>query len=328
MKEIKRIEFRPLNGRLASLCWEEDHLVDFGGGIIRYGLDGETKRRWSGFGYSFDGAIHWENGGYAITYQRLGTKALILKDDQILREINRSYYCAEVYEYPIAIFQGENQRVMIVHCPEKYNRLEIEDIESGKRAFVRDTQSADFFHSQLQVSPNGRYLLSAGWVWHPWDMAVFYDLLAVKDTPSLLDKCDRSILGIEADAFSSAVFLNSNRVLYAGQKEEDEAVNFLGVYDLAASQTVSEVRLDQPGGVLMPLGDHVVSFFDHPRLIEISTGKIVHCWDDIFCGNRHGSIFHHLKSLPKLALDPENARFAVGNDEHITVVALEADKQV
>ncbi len=145
--------------------------------------------------------------------------------------------------------------------------------------------------------------------------------MAAKETPSLLDKCDRSISGIEADEISSAVFLTSDRVLYAGQKE-DEAKNFLGVYNLTADQTVSEVRLEQPGGVLMPFGDHVVSFFDHPRIIEIATGKIGHCWDDIFCGNRHGSIFHHLKSLPKLALDSENRRFAVGNDERITVVDL------
>ena len=321
MKEIKRVDFSPLNGRLASLCWEGDQLVDFGGGIIRYSLNGEGKQRWSGYGYSFDGAVYSKHGSYAITYQRLGTKALILKDDQIVREINRSYYCADVYEYPIAIFEGESGRVQIAHCPEKYNRLEIEDIETGQRAFARDTQSADFFHSQLQVSPDARYLLSAGWVWHPWDVAVFYDLMAAKETPSLLDKCDRSISGIEADEISSAVFLTSDRVLYAGQKE-DEAKNFLGVYNLTADQTVSEVRLEQPGGVLMPFGDHVVSFFDHPRIIEIATGKIVHCWDDIFCGNRHGSIFHHLKSLPKLALDSENRRFAVGNDERITVVDL------
>ena len=63
----------------------------------------ESKLQWGGFGFSFDGAIYFRNGGYAISDQRLGTKAIILKDDQILREINRSYYHADVYEYPIAI---------------------------------------------------------------------------------------------------------------------------------------------------------------------------------------------------------------------------------
>jgi hypothetical protein len=80
---------------------------------------------------------------------------------------------------------------------------------------------------------------------------------------------------------------------------------------------MSEVRLEQPGGVLMPLDDHVVSFFNHPRVIEIATGKVVHCWDDVLCGNRHGSIFHHLKSLPKIALDPKRRRFAVGKDREM-----------
>jgi len=326
MKEAKRIDFPPLNGRLHSLCWAGNQLVDYGGGIIRYQLGAEGKQRWGGFGSSFDGAINFREGKYAIVYQRLGTKALILKDDEIVREISRSYYCAEVYEYPIAIFNGTGEKVLIAHCPEKYNQLEIEEIETGDKLSTRETKSADFFHSQLEVSPDGRHLLSAGWVWHPWDVVGIYDLSAVRSTPVLLDKAQDNIPGIQADEISSASFLTSSRIVYAGQKE-DEAKNFLGVYDLATKETLSEVPIEQPGGVLMPLGDYVVSFFEHPKVLEIATGKVIHTWNDISCGNKHGSIIHHLGSLPKLALDPLNSRFAVGDKERITVIELDRATQ-
>jgi len=321
MKETKRFDFTPLNSRLVSLCWEGNQLIDYGGGIIRYGLNGESKQRWIGYGNCFDGAINFRDGNYAIIYQRLGTKALILKDDQIVREIDRSYYCADVYEYPITIFKGSDGQVLIAHCPKKNNQLEIEEIETGQKLYARDTESSDFFHSQLQVSSDARYLLSAGWVWHPFDVVGLYDLSAAKLTPSLLDKAQDSIPGVQADEISFASFLTPGRIVYAGQKESEEK-NFLGVYDLATKQTISEVPLEQPGGILMPLGDYVVSFFEHPKILEIATGKVICCWDDVDCGKRHGCIIHHLGHLPNLALDPQNNRFAVGDKERITVIEL------
>ncbi len=58
-----------------------------------------------------------------------------------------------------------------------YNRLEIEDARTGEPLTAGpEREPDDFFHSRLAVSPSGRYLLSAGWVWHPWGCLVVFDL--------------------------------------------------------------------------------------------------------------------------------------------------------
>jgi hypothetical protein len=325
MKEARRIELSPDGNWLCSLCWAGDELVDFGGGIVRYGLDGKLKRKWGVFAASFDRAVYHKKGDYAITYESLGTKGIVLKGDQIIREINRSYYHAGTYVYPVAIFEWLDGRTVIAHCPEKYCRLEIEEIESGKRVVSRESESIDFFHSRLVVSPDGRYLMSAGWVWQPWDVAALFDLKAVAQRPELLDSNQLGIAGIEAEETVSATFLNSNKVLFSGLNTDNPKVKYLlGIYDLISNKTEFEVEIEEAAGVLMPLGDHVVTFYGHPRLREIQSGKIVKEWPDIASGTQWSSILNGVpKPMPLLALDPLRKRFAVGTKERITVIELE-----
>ena len=96
---------------------------------------------------------------------------------------------------------------MIAHCPDEYNRIEIEEVESGRRLTARDSDSADFFHSRLQISSDGRYLLSAGWVWHPWSSLKLFDLTqAIRDPqtldgPGLIEGFE--IANVEVEAYST-----------------------------------------------------------------------------------------------------------------------------
>ncbi|CCH31951.1 hypothetical protein BN6_46720 [Saccharothrix espanaensis DSM 44229] len=46
---------------------------------------------------------------------------------------------------------------------------------------------ADSSHSRLAVSPSGRYLLSAGRVWHPYGCLAVYDLHRALAEPTTLD---------------------------------------------------------------------------------------------------------------------------------------------
>ena len=154
---------------LQTICWVDNTIVDYASAGKKYTLDGQVKELYKytfGFG---DTAITSSDGQYAFIYQKLGTKGLLLKNGDILREINRSYYCAEVYEYPAAFVTIDN-RTFLVHCPMKYCRLDFEDVETGQ--IVTDDQDrnpSDYFHSRLEISPNGKYLMSKGWFWHPWN---------------------------------------------------------------------------------------------------------------------------------------------------------------
>src|SRR5512142_2915226 len=91
---------------VVSLTWCGDSLVDWVcGGTVFY-LDGTRKEANVRWAFPFDAACATKDGHFAVIYQRLGTKALLLRDGKFLRELNRSFYHAHVYEYPVCIWQS------------------------------------------------------------------------------------------------------------------------------------------------------------------------------------------------------------------------------
>src|SRR5438093_13759071 len=96
-----------------SLCWLGDRLVDWAGGGHQIGLDGEVYEEPVNYAYTFDAAIVSPSGRYAVIYTRLGTKGLLLDNGKIVREFNRSFYHANAYEYPVALFQLPDGREVI-----------------------------------------------------------------------------------------------------------------------------------------------------------------------------------------------------------------------
>src|SRR5690349_4885697 len=79
-----------------ALAWNGDELIDLACGGTRYRLDGTRGKVRINYGSLFDACAISPSGQYAVLYQRLGTKAIILgPDGYLVREINRSYYCAE-----------------------------------------------------------------------------------------------------------------------------------------------------------------------------------------------------------------------------------------
>lgn len=321
-----------------SLLWSGDELVDWVAGGRRITLDKRVSHPFINYAYRFDHAIVSASQDYVALYERLGTKGLLLnKNGKGIREINRSYYYAHAYEYPLAFLTLPDGRTGIVHCPHSYARLEIEDVESGVCLTQRETPPADFFHSRLTVSADNRYLLDAGWIWHPINMILVYDLQRVLAQPALLDKGSdwhfSEVVRGEVE-INQAAFCNQESIIFTTngwdepeEVEEDEQAllepRVLAVYDLKAKQLRSSAPLEEPAGMLMPVGeDFVVGFYEHPKLIEVKTGKIVMRWPDIESGKQESSILWHLPKLPPIALDPQNQRFAIASQETITMIQL------
>lgn len=74
----------------------------------------------------------------------------------------------------------------------------------------------------------------------------------------------------------------------------------------------------------MPLdATRAVSFYDHPKLVDLSSGRVLARWPALSTGRQTSGIIHHLAPLPPLALDPVHRRFAVAGDGSITVVQLD-----
>lgn len=155
-------------GPVRSLVWHNDTLIDFASGGDVYGLDGSYRDGPVRYGYRFDAAIISPTGRFALLHERLGTKGVILRGGDIVKEVDRSYYFADAYEFPAVFATLADGREVMFHCPHEYNQIEALDVETGNPvAATPATRDDDFFHSRLCVSPRGRWLASAGWVWHP-----------------------------------------------------------------------------------------------------------------------------------------------------------------
>ncbi len=325
---------------VASLVWQGDTLVDWVRGGQTFCLDGACHDPRVNWAFPFDAACATSDGKFAVIYQRCGTKALLLRGTECLRELNRSFYQAHVYEYPICIWQAPDGRVLLAHCPEHYNQIEIDDAETGERLTQAVRTPQDFFHSRLKVNSAKTRLLSAGWVWHPWNSVIYFDIAEALRDPSHLDKDDN----IAPDSFhvglaehSSACWQTNDRVLIGASSEEEDSEEVvevkvtelrlrprgIAVYDVASRRYVKSAVLNELTGMMMPLGEnYAVCFFKHPRIVDLDSGETILQWDDLDSGAQTSSIIWNTK-VPAVATDAENRRFAVAGANEITVIQLD-----
>lgn len=256
-----------------SLCWLGDSLVDWVAGIAIYELTGKAHRPRINYAYRFDAAVTSPSGRFAVIYEKLGTKALVLDNGKVVRELNRSFYYAHAYEYPVALFRLPDGREVIAHCLESYCRIEIDDLITGERLTKSlDRKPRDTFFSRLAANANGKKLLMAGWVWHPMDVVAVYDIEAALKDPQILD-CRGDGIWVLSE-YNSASFIDNDTIAVADflekeeyENEEDETparVNVSGTldfYDLASCERTFSKVLETNIGTFMPLGlDHLVSF--------------------------------------------------------------------
>jgi hypothetical protein len=220
---------------------------------------------------------------------------------------------------------------VVIHCPESYCQLEIEDAASGERiACAGVRKPSDFFASGLSVSPSGRWLLSAGWVWHPVHVANFYDLRAAFADSSVLDNPTVEPPG--RWEVGSAAFIDDTTALVGttdefsgapGDPAEDiPGKHSVGVWQIGSGGYLRTVKLPHPPGTLMPVGsDHVVTFYEHPRMYDLRSGALIAEWQ-IDSGKQTGSITWD-ELPPPIALDAARARFAVASKSGIHAIEID-----
>ncbi|PWG13276.1 hypothetical protein DF268_12575 [Streptomyces sp. V2] len=309
--------------------WDGDDLVDVVGGR-RWGPDGVERQVSVAHGSPFDRSVASPSGRYSVVYAERGTEALLLDGDRLVRELSRSYDYAEDFDYAVALGTLPDGREVLVHCPEEYHVLEIEDAESGERLTEGERHDRDVFHSRLEVSPDGTHLLSAGWLWHPYGIVEVFDLAGALTDPAVLD--DRGVLSSNPstdDEVVSACWLDGDRVAVATGEQTHDDKGFavlgpgqLGVWSLSARRWLHRSRVDVCVGTLIARGDTVVSLHGHPRLIDVTTGAVVAEWPTVEVSRREGSYGATHIPTPVAALHPDGTRLAVAQPEGIAVIAL------
>jgi len=313
-----------------SLVWDGDDLVDVVGGGRRWGPDGVEQRASVVRGGPFDRSAVSPSGRYSVVYAERGTRALLLDGDRLVRELDRSYDYAEDFDYAVALGALQDGREVLVHCPEEYNVLEIEDAESGERLTGGERHPRDVFHSRLAVSPGGTHLLSAGWLWHPYGVVEVFDLTSALTDPAVLDGPGVLPLdpGIDAEVVS-ACWLDGDRLAVAtgGELLADKETpalgpRQLGVWSLSARRWIHRSRVDFHIGTLIARGDTVVSLYGHPRLLNVTTGAVVAEWPTVEVPRREGSYGATHIPTPVVALHPDGTRLAVAQPESIAIIDL------
>ena len=202
-----------------SLNWRGDLLVDWVGGGSLYSLDGEYERGGRIYSYRFDAAIQSDNGVYTVIYEKLGTKGVILKNGEMLRELNRSFYHATAYEYPITFLKLPNGEYALIHCPNEYCQIEVELADTGEKiTTLEGRKPEDCFHSRFRVNQSNSVLLNAGWVWHPYGILQLYDIAKGIDDTSVFDKTNTDF-PTNAEV-CSAEFLTDDLLVVSATAEE------------------------------------------------------------------------------------------------------------
>lgn len=317
--------------RVRSLIWAGDRLLDPVGGGASVGLDGSGTRRSVNWAYAFDRVVASDDGRTTVIYTVLGTKGLVIQGGHVVREINRSFYHAGVYEFPVTVGRLHDGTEVLIHCPDGYNRLAIENLADGSRIASATEQAADLFQSRLRLSPDGRHLLSAGWFWHPYGAAAVYDLVHVREDPAALDKGGiRNEPALNAEV-ESACWLTADQIVLGTNPEEESlgdddpaalGPGELGVWSVAGRAWIARSKTSGHTGTLHAIGGHVLALYEYPRLIDPVTGTVLDAWPSLATGMQISSILPRQEPLPPVAVDAANARFAVASDNIVTVIQL------
>lgn len=312
-----------------SLHWNQNSLIDWVNRGDQYNLDGTFKRTSVYLAYPFDTAIVSPCGKYSVIYQKLGTKGVLFKEDKLLREINRSYYQATVYEYPITFAKLPNGTLILIHCPNEYNLIEVEIAETGEKLTELATkrESKDYFYSRFRVNPSSTFLLSAGWVWHPYDMMEYVEIEKGLTNNEVFDKWSTTF-SFDAE-ICSAEFL-TNDLIIAGtsdeepmEEENDDCLNSsqIGLYSISKKQFIKKINVNFKLGTIIPVNMNVVwNLYQYPQLVDLNTGKILQKFEDIESGLQTSSIIHHIKPIPPIAYDSTHQRLAIANENQINIL--------
>jgi hypothetical protein len=316
------------------MAWVAGSLIDVGGGWGElYPEPG--RRRWS-YGPSFDAAVASPSGDATALVATVATKGLILDGQgQVVRQINRSFYHADAYRYPAALFTLPDGRTGLAHCPEQYNRLEIEVALTGERLTVSDAREpSDVFHSRLAVSPDGSLLLSAGWLWQPWGSLHVYGLTGALADPTALDGVGDcfNLRGLIQAEVAGACFVNGAIMISTTDAENDPddeddlGPNMLTCWSPAQGGFLWKQALDESPGDLVTLAGGGLALNGHPRLYSSATGQMTAEWPDLDLGHSDSAITwaDTFRGPGRIAVDPNADRFAYTDGDRVVVIQSEA----
>jgi hypothetical protein len=278
-----------------------------------------------------DGTAVW-SGPYCAAYDERGTAAALYDGDRVVRELPRNDELPGDYDYPLALGRLPDGREAVVHCPEEYNVLQIEDAATGERLTTGSREPEDYFHSRLSLSPDGRHLLSVGWFWMPYGMARLFDVtLALTDATALDGEGLLPAHATTAGEVTAGCWLDADRVVLATGSERgplSEPISLparhLGVWSVSGGDWLHRAPVpdSDPGVLLLPRGDEVISLHGHPRLLDPTTGRTLAEWPEVVTPLKPTCFGYDEVPTPVAAVHPDGTLLAVAVADGITFITL------
>lgn len=311
---------------LKTICWFNNVIVDWASAGKWYSLNGQEGQfgQYS-YAFDFDGCVISEDGQYALIYKRSGTKGLLLKNGELLREINRSYYFASDYEYPAAFTTVEGITYLI-HCPFEYNRIDFENVETGEIITdIPERKPSDVFHSRLEVNRDNSFLMSKGWLWHPLHWIELFDIKECIKNPLLLDNSKlHPNLDVE---ICTANFIDTSNILIGTSDEviDDDAadlpIKHLAIWNLIANQITNSIKVKGEFGNIFAISERFAwDTFEFPKIIDLETGEIVEKDETIDSGKQNSSMINDSDKLPLIAFNQQTKQLAIAKNDKIEVL--------
>lgn len=312
------MRYQNINAYFNTIEWCKENIIDWTSAGQFKSLNGDEGQLGQYHYSHFNAAVTSEDGVYAFIYNRLATKGLLLKSGELIREINRSYYCADTYEYPAAFITVQG-KTYLAHCPKKYCQLDFEDVETGEIITdIKDRKPSDFFHSVMSVSPDGKYLLVRGWAWHPVESFSVFSIEDCLKNPLLLD--DMAFFYNFGMEINSASFIDNEYILVASSDEEpfdDEnpaglPPKHITLWNFKTNKLSIPIKAPKDTGNFFAINHQLAwDMYKYPKLINIETGQIIDTIEDINSGLQNSCIYTSVDKCPQIKFNKSTGQIAV-----------------
>ncbi len=166
-------------------------------------------------------------------------------------QLDRGTYHEDVCVFPVA-FVPHQGRMLLIHATD-WNRLDISDPATGAlltargptsytRGEVRPEHYLDYFHCGLSVSPDQRWIVDNGWVWHPWGSLRTWsverwleeNVWESEDGSSLQELCDRAYFWDGPLCWIDATTLE----VWGEGRDDEEMLPAVRLFDVATSTSL------------------------------------------------------------------------------------------
>ncbi len=201
--------------------------------------------------------------------------------------------------------------------PNSYSQL-ILKCETGELVTnVLSRKPSDIFHSRLEVSDSGEYLMSKGWVWHPLDVINVFQIRDCFENPVLLDDVDHGFPNVGSE-ICTASFIDDSKILIGSSNEivdNEKLFNLpsksFAIWNFSKNTFSHQNKPDFDFGNVFSINEKLCwDIYRFPKIVDLTTGQIIDRAENIYSGEQKSSLLFDVDKQPQISFDKNKQRLA------------------